>query len=50
MYVKPVTAAWGCEFDETMYKDSNFFEIESKLIFLTKKYNFNMEIHPGSKL
>ena len=49
LYIKPVTAAWGCDYDNSLYKDSDFYEVETSLIQLAIKYNFNVEIHPGFK-
>lgn len=47
IYLKPVTAACDSEFDETMYIDTDFFEIENELIEITKNNGFKLEIHPG---
>lgn len=47
IYMKPVMPAFDCTLDETMYDDIEFSKVENTLIEVTRKHNFNLEIHPG---
>jgi uncharacterized protein len=49
LYIKPISAAWGCEYDESLYKDADFFQIENQLFNLAKLHQYDVIIHNGFK-
>jgi uncharacterized protein len=46
---RPIVSCWDCKKDETMFKMSEFFELEKQYIHLANKYGFNYEYHPNIK-